>query len=164
MSLTRWFNGDIFVSSVSDGCRVLGRTLVSEDRPSCSLAGKTGSCVCDCVKPWGVFQPGTRTQSWGAGGGALYLVWAAMKTSVNEQLGPRRPEQVRDWQCVEQHTSGQGDEEGDGSPAGSEQEQFGLGGTKMALPRRNAEGETAGSPQRAFLVSLLRVCPVFREP
>ena len=43
---------------MSDGCRVLGRTLVSEDRPSCSLAGKTGSCVCDCVKLWGVIQPG----------------------------------------------------------------------------------------------------------
>ena len=106
---------------------------------------------------------GTRTQSWGAGGGALYLVWAATKTSVNEQLGPSRPQQVRDWQRVEQHTSGGRHEEGVGSPAGSEQEQVGLGGTKMALPRRNAEGEAAGSPQRAFLVSPLRVCPVFRE-
>lgn len=143
---------------------MLGGTLLSEDWPSCSLAGKTGSCVCDCVKLWEVFQPGTRTQSQAAGGGALHLVWAATKTSVNERLGPRKPEQVRDGQCVEQHTSGRGDEEGEGSPAGSEQEQFGLDGTKMALPRRNAEGEAAGSPQRAFLVSLLRVCPMFREP
>lgn len=83
---------------------------------------------------------GTRTQSWGAGGGALYLVWAATKTSVNEQLGPSRPQQVRDWQRVEQHTSGGRDEEGDGSPAGSEQEQVGLGGTKMALPRGTLKG------------------------
>lgn len=36
----------------------------------------------------------------GAGGGALHLGWAAKKTSVNEHLGPRRPEQVRDGQCV----------------------------------------------------------------
>lgn len=149
---------------MSDGCRVLGGTLLSEDRPSCSLAGKTGSCVCDCVKLWGVFQPGTRTQSRAAGGGALHLVWAATKTSVKGRLGPRRPEQARDGQCVEQRTSGRGDEEGEGSPAGSEQEQFGLGGTKMALPRRNAGGEAAGSPQRAFLVSPLRACPAFREP
>lgn len=62
----------------------------------------------------------------------LHLVWAAKKTSVNKHLGPRRPEQVRDGQCVEQHITGRGDEEGDGSPTGSEQEQFGLGGTKMA--------------------------------
>ena len=100
----------------------------------------------------------------GTGGGALHLVWAAKKTSVNEHLGPRRPEQVRGRQCVEQHVTGRGDEGGDGSPTGSQQEQFGLGGTKMALPSRDTEGAAAGRPQRAFLVCQLRACPVFKEP
>lgn len=144
--------------------KVLGGTLLSEDWPSCSLAGKTGSCVCDCVKTVGVFQTRDKdTESGGRSEGHFTLVWVATKTSPEMNgWGQGNLNKFEDGQC-EQHTSGRGDEEGE-CPQQEVNKSSSAWMEQRWLQEGTLKGGQAAHRGSSLSKSLFRVCPVFREP